>query len=394
MTTHVLRKHPFRLLLACVVVCMLLLWRGVPPVHVAPPSAYLLLSALPGAPVGPINALLGQPRVQTIHFAGSEGDITADLYHPVGGGAHPALLIVNGALSEGRAYPPLVAFCRALARAGYAVLVPDYPDLLREELTPASLSDVELTLRRLPVLVNVGQRGVEIIGFCVGGTLSLLAVENPATPPVRAVIDLAGYASNADLIQLITTGTYTLHGRLFRFPPDPWLVVAVARSLVTQLPNPADRAQFAPYLVDPSPTHNVAPNWQSLPADHFSAGGRALLAVLENHDAARVPALIAALPAPMPTVLQTLSPEAQIAHLQTPVYILDDRADTYIPPAESRKLKERSPHFIHLTYVSILSHVEPTLQAKGNVLATVVDTAKGAWQLFAAIDRALVPLPS
>ncbi|MCL5946621.1 MAG: hypothetical protein M1298_01160 [Chloroflexi bacterium] len=378
--------------LALFLALALLLVIQLPTVRVAPASFFVLLSTIPGVPAGPISALLGTPRVQTFTVKGAEGAIVSDLYLPPGGGRHPGIFIVNGLLPQGRKYPPLVEFAKMLARTGYVVLVPDFPDLLREELTPASFTDVRSMLRRFETMPQVRPGDIDYVGFCVGATLGLLALERSPAPPIRALADLAGYASNASMIQLITTNTYTYHGRLYHYKTDPWVVVVVARSLVALLPTASDKTVFQPFLHDPSPSHYVAPNWYRVPKERLSPGGRALLRLLQNRDPSRVAALIAALPAPMPRLLASLSPEIHLSHLHTPVFIVADHSDTYIPNAESLKLRERAPMWIHVSYVSILSHVEPALQAQSNLWSTITDIAGGIWTLYLQIDNLLALL--
>jgi dienelactone hydrolase len=363
-----------------------------PGLRVAPASFYLLLADVPGAPAGPLSHLLGAPTERQWSFAGAEGEVQADVYVPSGGGPHPTILIVNGALSAGRKYAPLAQFGTALAQSGYTAVIPDYPDLLKEVLSPASLQDVEFTLQRLATVPGVDGRRIEVVGFCVGATLGLLAAENPQTPPLRALVELSGYVSSLDMIQVITTGTYSLRGTLVPYQPDPWVVVAVARSLVAGLPDPADRSVFAPFLFDPPPGHYVAPDWAKVPASRLTTGGKALLALLMNRDPRQVAALVAALPAPIPTQLAALSPETGFARLTTPVFIVADRQDQYIPNAESLKLRDARPSLVTLTYVSLLAHVEPSIQAEGNLLTTFRDVGSGVWELFAAIDRTLAVL--
>ncbi|MGI8914924.1 MAG: dienelactone hydrolase family protein [Chloroflexota bacterium] len=363
-----------------------------PALWVAPASFYLLLADVPGAPAGPIAQLLGPPAIRHWRFAGAEGAVDADVYAPRSGGAHPTLLIVNGALSAGRKYAPLAQFGAALAQSGYTAIIPDYPDLLQEVLSPASLQDVEYTLQHLHTVPGVDGGRLEVVGFCVGATLGLLAAEAPRMPSLRGVVALSGYVSSLDMIQIITTGTYTQHGAIVQYAPDPWVVAAVARSLVKGLPDVADRAAFAPLLIDPPPDHYVAPDWTKAPVGHLSAGGQALLALLKNRDPARVAPLMAALPPPLPVQLAALSPLNGVAHLQTPVFIVADRQDAYIPNVESLKLQEAAPTLVHVTYVSLLAHVEPAIQGRGNPLATAWDVAGGAWQLFRAIDRTLAVL--
>jgi hypothetical protein len=94
----------------------------------------------------------------------------------------------------------------------------------------------------------------------------------------------------------------------------------------------------------------------------------------------------------LPAQLAALSPETNLARLNTPVYIVADRQDTYIPNAESLKLRDARPSLVQLTYVSLLAHVEPAIQAQSNTLATAGDVASGAWQLFRAINTTLAVL--
>lgn len=374
------------------VLLMLALIIATPALRVAPAGFYLLLANVPGAPAGPLSRLLGQPTVRSWRFTGAEGQVVADVYVPRGGGVHPTILIVNGALSAGRAYPPLARFGTALAQSGYTAVIPDYPDLLQEVLSPASLTDIEFTLQHLNGVPGVDGHRLEVVGFCVGATLGLLAAENPHIPSLRAVVALSGYVSSLDMLQVITTGTYTFHGTIVPYPADPWVVTAVARSLVMGLADTNDRAVFAPFLVDPPPNHYVAPDWGKVPAARLSAGGRTLLELLQNRRPERVSALVAVLPAPLPYQLAALSPLANVADLRTPVYIVADRQDTYIPNAESLKLRDARPSLVHLTYVSLLAHVEPAVQGQSNALATAWDLANGAWHLFVAIDRTLAVL--
>jgi dienelactone hydrolase len=297
-----------------------------------------------------------------------------------------ALVVVREAVE------PLAQFGAALARSGYTAIIPDYPDLLKEILSPASLQDLDFTLQNVHTVPGVDGRRLELVGFCVGATLGLLAAEDAQLPPLRAVVALSGYVSSLDMIQVITTGTYTRHSTLVPYSPDPWVVAAVARSLAMGLPDAGDRAVFAPFLGDPPPDHYVAPDWTKVPASRLSTGGLALLALLENRDPGKVAALIAALPAPLPVQLAALSPQTDLARLQTPVYIVADRQDTYIPNAESLKLQDAQPSLVHLTYISLLAHVEPAIQTQGNPLTTAWDVATGAWQLFRAIDTTLAVL--
>jgi pimeloyl-ACP methyl ester carboxylesterase len=119
--------------------------------------------------------LARRPPPRRSSLAGFE----ADLYLPGRQGPHPGLLLVQGALLEGRAYPPLVRVAEAAARAGFAVCVPELGRLRDYVVDAQALADLlasAAAFRRHPEV-----RGrVALFGFSLGGGLALLAAEQDA----------------------------------------------------------------------------------------------------------------------------------------------------------------------------------------------------------------------
>src|SRR5215204_4231497 len=83
-----------------------------------------------------VEAATEEPVVEDAGFAGRPALVA----RPEGEGPWPALLFVNGAVREGRNYPPVQNLARGLARAGYLVVVPDLPGLTTDEITGETLS--------------------------------------------------------------------------------------------------------------------------------------------------------------------------------------------------------------------------------------------------------------
>jgi len=81
-----------------------------------------------------LKARTPEPRRLALAGAGPEG-LLGDLYWP-GEPAAAAIVLVPGAVEQGKDDPRLVAFAMTIARARFAVLVPEIPNLRTQRLSP------------------------------------------------------------------------------------------------------------------------------------------------------------------------------------------------------------------------------------------------------------------
>jgi pimeloyl-ACP methyl ester carboxylesterase len=271
-----------------------------------------------------------------------------------GRGPWPAIVFVNGATRRGRFHPKVQRLARGLARAGFLVAVPDLPGLRLGEITPATAratTRVALAVGRRP-----DARGgrVSFYGVSVGATLALLAAETPAlTGRVRAIGGEAPWVDLEKVIRLATTGYYG--GAPYRI--DPYVRLAIARSLAAGLPRADDRARLLARLdavsdEDPRPLASLAH------ASRLHGGGRALVSLLLNSDPRRFTALYARLPARLRRGVASLSALLRARRLEVPVELASAPHDKYFPPAESRSLARRSTH-VRVTVTATLAHAVP-----------------------------------
>jgi dienelactone hydrolase len=83
-------------------------------------------------------------------------------------------MFVNGATPDRRAHPGVRRFAISLARAGYAVFVPDLPGIATGELSLRTLeAAVECATEAAEDAETRGGR-IGLVGVSVGGTLALL----------------------------------------------------------------------------------------------------------------------------------------------------------------------------------------------------------------------------
>jgi pimeloyl-ACP methyl ester carboxylesterase len=280
------------------------------------------------------RAPVREPSIETPGLA-------AHVWRPAGGAPWPALVLVHGLTPEGRDDGRLGWAAELLARAGFRVVVPDLPALRRQQLRPEDAGAVAAAL-------GVARRPAAIVAVSVGVRPAVAAAADPAVAArVRLVLSLGGYAEARELVRYFTTGAYALGELGGRVQFDPALARAFMGLNLDLVRDPADRAAVAAAL-----------QGGSLPAT-AGAEARAVLALLENRDPARVDALLAALPAETRALLDALSPARLVGRLPSRLVLVHGRDDPAIPFTESLRLAAAAnPRRTRLVLVDLFAHVE------------------------------------
>jgi dienelactone hydrolase len=299
------------------------------------------------------SALTDEPEVEEATVAGMPTTVA----RPAGDGPRPVLVIVNGATELGRGHPTLQRLARGLARAGYVVLIPDLPGLAQGELT-------EATVRATVDVARAAGDRVGLVGVSVGTSLALLAAEDPTlTGRVSVVGGTAPYSDLTNLVRLATTGYYRDGNLLVPFETDPFLAVAVARSLAAALPagpeRDAVRAQVN--MLDDNAADPLAP-MRALPREGLAPAVRTVVELLANQDPRRFDELYAAVPADLRAIVARLSPLTGAADLTTRVELATAPRDEYVPLAEPQALVRAAPN-ARLAVTRTLKHAIPQASA-------------------------------
>jgi pimeloyl-ACP methyl ester carboxylesterase len=297
-----------------------------------------------------VRALTREPSAREQVVAGAPTTVVT----PGGDGPWPTVVFANGATRVGRRHSDVQRLARGLARAGFLVFVPDLPGLPLGEITPRT---VESLVRVADAAARSGDSRGDRVGFTgvsVGTSLALLAAEDDLLHGrVRAVVGIAPYARLRAVTKLATTGS----GPTGPYAVDPYLGLAVARSLVAGLPPAAEPTRLLRALEavdddDPSPLR-LLERWRSPEGDV-----RDVIALLLNQDPARFDALYARLPASLRRDVRRLSPLARADRIDAPVELASDRTDIYFPLAESRALVRALPDG-RLAPTTTLGHAIP-----------------------------------
>lgn len=297
-----------------------------------------------GAGSGPSSLKESTPAPERREVLWSVGEraYRGDLYlpgEPVGAG----LVLVPGLAPEGRDDRRLIAFATALARSRFLVLVPDLPGFRAQRVSAAdgrAIADAARHLSERPE--RNGRLGIAAISYAVGPAV-LAAIEPDIGPSVDFLVALGGYYDLSAVVTFFTTGQYrdgAVAPWQHRRPNDygRWVFVLANAERIADANDRTSLMAMA--------RRKLA----RLDADiaDLEAGlgeeGRTVMALLDNHDAARVPGLMAALPAPLRADMEGLDLARRDLHsLTATVLLIHGRDDAIIPWTESAALARALP---------------------------------------------------
>ena len=314
------------------------------------------------------------PGFRSLRVSTDAEPLRADLYVP-GDTVRAGMVLVPGLAVAGKNDPRLVALARTLARVGFLVMIPDIPGFRAYRMGVEDVEVLVLAVRSLAGQPEMQPRlplGIGAFSFAVGPTL-ITALDQRVAERVDFVVAVGGYEDLRRLITYYTTGAH----RDDRDTPTPydkgkWIF---ALGVSEKLPNPTDRLAIqaiARRAIYAGTGESEVPAPASL-----SPGGAALLELLTNTTAERVPLLLAALPAPLKAEITALNPAEQpMDTLHARLLLLHGRGDNIIPYTESIALEESVPRGrSHLFLIDGLAHVDlqPT-SGDVDILLEMVDT--------------------
>jgi dienelactone hydrolase len=288
------------------------------------------------------RAVTPEPRVTETDDRFADVPMHVTFWRPGWGDEHPAILIVPGAAPRGNEEPLMRTFGATLARAGYLVMLPEFPFLKEGRFDPSATKQLDAAYARLRAMRETQGRSVGAFGVSVGGGMLLVAAgREPALRDAAFVAVLGAYydidtylASVASRMQLsggVAVAWEPSAEALERIPP-------AAVDLVPASDRDAVRQAFAATTY-----HDVLGRLRAL-----GAGARAA------YDA--------------------VSPEVVWREIRPPIYWIHDPLDTYEPlaEAEAARAAPRDGHLV-LAVPRLVQHAAP-----------VGESAKAEGPLFVA----------
>ena len=274
----------------------------------------------------------------------------ADLWLPGAGTPRASLVLAPGFSEAGRDDPRLQPLAESLARAGFAVRVPELPGAQNLTLDPADIA----AMRRAAVAEAAAGRRVALAGISFAAAPALLAGQDGAA---SLIVTLGGFHAMEALAIFAATGAHRAPGEAGwrRDAPSPFAPGAFLLAVAAALPDGTDRLvlRVAAHrlLAEPSaPLGDLVPQ--------LTPSGRAALALVQERVPEAVPARLAALPPVVRERLAALDPAR--AALGTCTLAIHGLADTVIPWTQSAALAAALPpgRAVVVT-VPGFGHVEP-----------------------------------
>lgn len=309
------------------------------------------------------------PREYPTRWEDGEGD----LYLPAGE-IRAAMVLVPGAAVLGRDEPRLQNFARTFARAGFAVLIPELPEVRRLTLSRADADRVASALRQLRKWQPAVPLGVAAISYAVAPAV-IAVLEDDLAPHVAFVVGIGGYRDAEAVIRFVTTGAFRPRGdsREFQFEPSHYGRWAFLLANAGRLDSPSDARllQEIAYLRFRDRDADI-----SRQAAALGPPGAAVLALVENRDATAVTPLLEALPSGVRREIDGLNLALyDLSKLRGRLILVHGRTDPMVPYSESQDLAVAASRArVSLFLIDDIGHVEFTAVNAGN-----------AWKMWRAI---------
>jgi acetyl esterase/lipase len=337
--------------------------------------------------IRPVELISDAPSRERISIAyesrNGPRSIDADLYIPAHGAKHSGVVFSMGAPPLSLDDPRLVRIAEDSARAGVVMLVPFSDRLDEMRIEPEEIDALVAEFQYVQGLSQVDRTRVGFFGASVGGSIALVAAEDPRiADEVDHVVSFGSYFDALDTFGAIATHRIRYGAVSESWIPQSHAERVIAHQLIDRLDDPNDQELLTREFIDydtPTPRELAT----------LSPLGRNSYDFLTNRDPDAVSRLIKRLPPSTVTELDYLSPRTGLDRMKAELFIVHDRADPYIPYTESRRLKDalagRSTPRAHFDELRLFEHVEPKLNQEPDIIA--LDSTRLLFRLYQLLLR-------
>jgi hypothetical protein len=291
--------------------------------------------------------LTPEPRMQETSDTFADVSMRVTYWRPGWGERHPAIMIVPGATPRGNEEAAMRQFGTTLARAGYMVMLPEFPFLKEGRLDARATRQIDAAFARARGLPDTRGRSVGVFGVSVGAGMMLVAAgREPAISQAAFLAILGSYWDLDTYLASVVSHTQRLGGELV-----PWE------------PSQEAKDRLPPAAVD------------ILPEALREEARRAL----EPAGYDEVLRRIRELPVAARAVYDSVSPESVWTSIKPPIYWIHDPLDTFEPlaEAETAQAAPRSGRMV-LVVPRLLQHTIPADLKGGETLFI----ARELWRLL------------
>lgn len=321
-------------------------------------AALVLSDIAAGEKPSRLKEITSAPTRQPITFSRDSRSYQGDLYMP-GEPVEAGLLLVPGAAEGGKDDPRLIAFARSMARARFAVLVPDFTSLRQLKVNSGNIlevGDAFAYLASRPDLAPAGRAGILAFSYAAGPAI-LTALDEQLDPRVRFVFAIGGYHDLDRVLTFFTTGHVQKDGKKLELEPNAYGKWVFVLSNLDRLGDPNDRAVLEEMAERKKA--NLAAALDDLTA-RLGPEGRRVYDFISNKHPDRVDDLQKKLPEEIRKDIELLNlANKDLSHLASRLILVHGYDDSIIPYTESIALARAVPERMSRLYlVRGLFHVD------------------------------------
>lgn len=325
-------------------------------------AALLLADVAAGDGPSTLRNTTPPPTRLSVQYAVEDRAYQADCYLP-GQSARTGIVLVHGLAEAGPKDPRLVAFATSLARARFAVFVPDLSGLRALRVGTGDVQAIVDAFAYFATRTDLAPQpriGIGAFSYGVGPAL-LAAMDERIRNNVTFVLAVGGYHDLSSVITFFTTGYFRDNGAWRYLAPNEYGKWAFVLSNAGRVLDRADQ-RLLQRIAERKLQDLAAPTADL--AEQLGPEGQAVYSLVTNTDPERVPELLARLPNPMQTALAALDlANKDLAQLRARVILIHGRDDSIIPYTESVALKRRLQDQAELFLIGGLHHVDVQLGA-------------------------------
>jgi pimeloyl-ACP methyl ester carboxylesterase len=305
-----------------------------------------------------LKSVTPQPKRTTVSLTAAGRAIAADLYlspeKPLAG-----ILLLPGAAEKGKDDPRLLAFANSLARARFAVLVPDFESYRSLKVNSEDIrrtADAFAWLANRPDLAPGRRAGIFSFSYASGPAI-LAALQPQAAGRVAFIMAVGGYHNVRDVLTFFTTGYHRDGERWLYREPNSYGKWVFVLSNLERLSDPGDQRLFREAAERKLKDVNAPVGDLT---ERLTPEGKRVLSFVENRDRSRAQQLIEELPAAIKNDINALDlARYDLTRLKTRFILVHGYDDDIIPYTQSIDLaKNLPPKQTRLYLVNGLQHVD------------------------------------
>jgi pimeloyl-ACP methyl ester carboxylesterase len=217
---------------------------------------------------------------------------------------------------------------------------------------------------------DVEEGELSLIGLGLGGTIALLAAQEPGLAArIPVVVAIAPVTDFIEIGRLATTGFHRVEGGFIEQPVPLEIRITAANAVLEALPGNATRRIIKRELEATEDGQDPLARLHEIPRDLLDRDTRAVVQFLANKDPRKYDRLFANLPAPVQDAVRDLSPVVDAQRLRARVELAVSANDLYVPLAQARALEQVAPN-VHVTVSDAFSSTQtrPTIGGPGDFL--------------------------